>query len=93
MHIPTCPCIHPNIFNAFGIMQRIAGHDDVATQLRDTKWRLQQLETQYDHATSKANAQMEAFKMAEEQLEVGALIIHTDFNSPRRHLGSNSKSP
>jgi hypothetical protein len=65
--------LHENVHtfaNTF-TSQRIAGHDDLATQLRDTKWRLQQLETQYDHATSKASAQMEAFKMAEEQLEVG----------------------
>lgn len=48
----------------------MGGHNDLATELRDTKWRLQQLETQYDHAVSKSNAQGDAFKLAEEQLEV-----------------------
>jgi Ca2+-binding EF-hand superfamily protein len=46
--------------------------DDVAMQLRDAKWRLQQLQTQYDHAVSKAEAQQEAYKLSEEQIEENA---------------------
>lgn len=38
-------------------------------QSRDLQWRLQQLQTQYDHAMAKNNAQSEAYKLAEEQIE------------------------
>jgi hypothetical protein len=42
-----------------------------ATELRDTKWQLQQLRTQHDHVTAKAATQVDALNRAEDQVEVG----------------------
>ena len=39
-------------------------------QLRDANWRLQQMQTQYDFLVSKASSQGNAFKDAEEKVEV-----------------------
>jgi hypothetical protein len=41
------------------------------SQLKEALWRLQQLQTQHDYVTSKSQSQNQAYKHAEEQLEVG----------------------
>jgi hypothetical protein len=41
------------------------------SQLKEALWRLQQLQTQHDYITSKSQSQNQAYKHAEEQLEVG----------------------
>ena len=46
--------------------------DDTAMQLRDTKWRLQQLQTQHDHLVAKSDSQKEAYQFSEEQIEESA---------------------
>ena len=47
-------------------------NDDLAVQLRDAKWRLQQLQTQHDHLVAKCESQQDAYKYSEDQLEDGA---------------------
>eukprot|EP01035_Chromulina_nebulosa_P017157 gene17157-22671_t len=48
---------------------------DLESKLRDTKWRLQQLQTQYDFMASKTAAQSQTFKHMESQLEDYTLKI------------------
>jgi hypothetical protein len=43
---------------------------DLESKLRDTTWRLQQLQTQYDYLASKLAAQASTYKTSESQLEV-----------------------
>jgi hypothetical protein len=50
--------------------QRSGSSDELSSQVRDLKWKLQQLQTQYDHVSSKSSAQLEGLKTAEDQLEV-----------------------
>jgi outer membrane murein-binding lipoprotein Lpp len=45
-------------------------NDELSSQVRDLKWKLQQLQTQHDHVSSKASAHLEGLKTAEDQLEV-----------------------
>lgn len=45
------------------------GHD-LEAKLRDTTWRLQQLQTQYDYLASKSATQNLTYKNSEEQIEV-----------------------
>jgi protein fantom len=49
---------------------RGGANDELSSQVRDLKWKLQQLQTQYDHVSSKSSAQLEGLKTAEDQLEV-----------------------
>lgn len=43
---------------------------DAENQLRETQWRLQQLQTQYDYLVSKSSVQNESSRHAESQIEV-----------------------
>ena len=43
---------------------------ELEAKLRDTTWRLQQLQTQYDYLASKSATQNETFKTSEDQIEV-----------------------
>ncbi len=43
---------------------------DVENQLRDTAWRLQQLQTQYDYLVSKNSSRSDANLSSEQQIEV-----------------------
>ena len=50
----------------------ILRNGDPSLELRDAKWKLQQLQTQYDHIVAKSDSQKEALKCSEEQAEESA---------------------
>lgn len=48
---------------------RVGNSNELESQLRDTTWKLQQLQTQYDYLVSKTSAQGNAQKSTEDQIE------------------------
>lgn len=48
---------------------------DLENQLRDTAWRLQQLQTQYDYLVSKSSSRNDANKSAEQQIDVSVFQL------------------
>eukprot|EP01041_Mallomonas_annulata_P006434 gene6434-13005_t len=56
-----------------GVIPRGTGHATIEmaldSQLKDTNWRLQQVQAQHDHLQAKSSSQEEALKQAEKQIE------------------------